>query len=283
MSKKKPAPQTPPESVATALNLPPCGADAHAHLDDKRFDADREEVLARARACGIAHIVNVFTGLEEYTQRRDVFRAHPDVAFTLGIHPCDGLTCTADALAAMRAAFAADARIKAVGEIGLDYYWDDCPRDAQHRAFVQQLELARELGKPVVIHCREAQHDTLELLEGNGMREYPLLWHCFGGDAALAARIIDNGWHISVPGPVTYPANTAQREALCRVPLDRLHIETDCPYLAPQDWRGRRNEPAFTVFTAACVAAARNLPPADLWEQCGKNTARFFGLAPAGA
>ena len=170
-----------------------------------------------------------------------------------------------------------------MGEIGLDYYWDDCPRDAQHRAFVQQLELARELGKPVVIHCREALHDTLELLEGNGMREYPLLWHCFGGDAALAARIIDNGWHISVPGPVTYPANTAQREALCRIPLDRLHIETDCPYLAPQDWRGRRNEPAFTVFTAACVAAARNLPPADLWEQCGKNTARFFGLAPAGA
>ena len=118
-------------------------------------------------------------------------------------------------------------------------------------------------------------------LEARGFAGYPLLWHCFGGGPALARRILKNGWHISVPGPVTYPANAALREALPLIPAERLLLETDSPYLAPAPWRGRRNEPALTVFTARAVAEARGVAPEELWLTCGENARRFFGLDAA--
>ena len=178
-------------------------------------------------------------------------------------------------------AFATEPRLRAVGEIGLDFHWQDCPRELQFKAFAEQLDLARELDVPLVIHCRDAEDDCLMTLEARGFAGYPLLWHCFGGGPALARRILNNGWHISVPGPVTYPANAALREAVALIPADRLLLETDSPYLAPVPWRGRRNEPALTVFTAQTVAEARGVSPEDLWLACGKNARRFFGLEAA--
>ena len=261
--------------------LPPVGVDSHAHLHSEDFDADREDVLARAAACGIARIGNIFLDPLDFDTRKHLFDAHPEVFFVLGIHPCDGQTCTPQALNAMRAAFASEPRLRALGEIGLDFFWDDCPRELQYLAFQQQLDLARELEQPVVIHCRQAEAETLTLLEARGFMGYPLLWHCFGGDAALARRIIRNGWHISIPGPVSYPANTALREALAVIPDDRLLLETDCPYLSPLPWRGKRNEPAFTVFTVRHMAQARGMQPEALWQLCGDNARRFFGLDTA--
>ena len=273
MTAKKSIPADP-----LAFSLPPCGVDSHAHLDDAAFDADREAALARAKAAGITQIGNVFLGPKEFSEHRIFFDAHPEVFFLLGLHPCDGQKCTEENLAAMRDAFATEPRLRAVGEIGLDFYWKDCPKEIQYQAFCDQLHLARAVGLPVVIHCREAEEETLMILEAQGFANYPLLWHCFGKGADMARRIVHNGWHISVPGPVTFKANDSLREAVAVVPADRLLLETDSPYLAPVPWRGKRNEPALTVFTARAVAAARHEDPESLWRICGENARRFFAL-----
>lgn len=275
MSKKKSsAPKTSPLELA----LPHCGVDTHAHLDLNHFGDSIEAALSLAHQAGVSHIGNVFLGSHAYHSNAPLFAAHPEVFFILGIHPCEAQDNNPEELALLKAAFQSDERLCAVGEIGLDYYWKDCPHDVQQQTFIDLLRLARTVERPVVIHSRDAHEDTLSILESQGFAGYPLIWHCFGGDSALAARIVNNGWHISIPGPVTYPANTALREAVRHIPLERLLVETDCPYLAPLQWRGQRNEPAFAVFTAACIAAERQMPPAELWEICGDNARKFFGI-----
>lgn len=273
MSKKNPQRIDP-----LSLALPLGGVDSHAHLDGPEFDSDREAVLARARQVGLTAVCNVFLGPEDLLDRRHLFDGYPEIFFILGIHPCDGQKCTPRALTAMRAAFEQEPRLRAVGEIGLDFYWKDCPKEIQFQAFTDQLDMARELDLPVVIHCREAAVECLMTLEAQGFTGYPLLWHCYGGGPDLARRIVANGWHISIPGPVSYPANVGLREAVAEIPLERLLLETDAPYLAPVPWRGKRNEPAFTVFTARWVAEARRMSPDELWLACGDNARRFFAL-----
>lgn len=150
--------------------------------DDPDFDPDREDVLARARAAGLANVGNVFLGPDDFVARRALFDKHPEVFFLLGIHPCDGRNCTPESLAAMRAAFATEPRLRAVGEIGLDFHWQDCPKELQFKAFTEQLDLARELDAPVVIHCREAEDECLMTLEARGFAGYPLL--CTASGAA---------------------------------------------------------------------------------------------------
>lgn len=263
------------------LPLPFGGVDSHAHLDGPEFDPDREAILARAQAVGLSGIGNVFLSPQAFAKRKPLFADHPEVFFLLGIHPCDGQSCTTACLDAIAAAFAHEPRLRAVGEIGLDFHWDDCPRELQMAAFAAQLDLARSLKKPVVIHCREAEEECLTLLEARGFAGYPLLWHCFGGGPALARRILTNDWYISVPGPVTYASNELLREAVACIPEDRLLLETDAPYLPPVPWRGTRNEPAYTVFTARAMAAARGVTPEALWLGSGRNARRFFGLEDA--
>lgn len=275
MSKKK---NKAPLPEPTSLLLPHTGVESHAHLDTEPFAEDLPQVLDRARAAGIRHMGNVFLGPQAYMQNRHVFADSSDVFFLLGIHPSDADQCNAEALDAMRSAFAADPRLKAVGEIGLDYYWDDHPRELQQQVFRAQLALARQVERPVVIHSRDANDDVIAILEAEGFKDYPLLWHCFGADAALAGRIVENGWHISIPGPVSYPKNETLRDALRVIPHDRLVLETDCPYLTPVPYRGKRNEPAYLVFTAQVVAQELDMPVADLWTLCGTNAMRFFGL-----
>ena len=259
------------------------GADSHAHLDLFEKRANLAEVIARAEACGVSHIGQVFLGPEAYRQGRDAIGAWPGVFFVLGIHPNEAMQCTGQALADMRRALGDDPRLRAVGEIGLDFHWHDCPPVVQEEAFRLQLALARECGRPVVIHSREAAQRTMTVLEEEGFAGRALLWHCFGGDDAipLLDRMLANGWHISVPGPVTYPANTGLREAVARIPHDRILLETDCPYLSPLPWRGKTNEPAFVVFTAQTVADCLGLDVQALWQLCGANTRRFFGLEEA--
>lgn len=259
--------------------LPTGGIDSHAHLDSEIFDKDRGQVIKRALECGVAQIGNVFLSPEEYETKKPYFANFPQVFYLLGIHPCDGQKCTPECLEQITAAFQADDKLRAIGEIGLDYHWDDCPRELQLQAFARQLELAKKLSKPVVIHCREAESDCLTFLEAGGFAHYPLLWHCFGGDSSLARRIIHNGWHISIPGTVTYPANDELRKAVREIPEDKLLLETDCPYLSPVPWRGIRNEPAYIVFTARAVADARMMDAKELWQLTGANARRFFGLA----
>jgi TatD DNase family protein len=274
MSKKKKKNRREPET----LELSCVGVETHAHLDLEDFDEDREELLERARACGVSAIGNVFLGPDAFERNRPLFDAHPEVFFLLGIHPNNTDRCTDDDLERMRAHFKAEPRLLAVGEIGLDFYWDHVPHDVQAEAFVRQLHMARELGKPVVIHSRDAHERTVEILEAEGFRDYPVLWHCFGGDAGFAARVVSNGWMVSVPGPVTFNKNVETQAAVASVPLDRLVLETDCPYLTPEPWRGKRNHPALVVFTAEKVALLKAISVQDLWRITGENARRFFGL-----
>ncbi len=273
MSKKK-APLIPPMD----FSLPLCGVDSHAHLDLKKFDNDRDIVIENAKQCGISHIINIFLSPEAYAERKGYFDAHENIFFSLGIHPSDGLKFNEQTLQAMRQCFINDKRLRAVGEIGLDFYWDHCPKDVQLQIFVEQLNLARELKKPVLIHSREATDATIALLEKEGFVDYPLLWHCFGGNEAELKQIIHHGWYVSIPGAVTYPKNEQLRKAAAAAPLDKLMLETDCPYLAPQEWRGERNEPALSVFTAHCIAKAKNINVAELWQHCGDNARKFFNI-----
>jgi len=277
MSKKSPK-RTPPES----LHLPRVGVETHAHLDSKEFRDDLPQVLARAAASGIAAIGQVFLGPDAYQANQALFDNHPEVFFLLGVHPTDADKFSDATLTAMDAAFASDARIKAMGEIGLDFYWKDVPPETQHRIFRAQLTLARERDLRVVVHSRDAFAETLAVLDDMGFKDRPLLWHCFGGDEAMARELLARGWLLSIPGPVTYSKNVELARAVAAVDMDRLVVETDCPYLTPEPWRGKRNEPALAVFTAARIAQLKGLAVEDAWRRMGRTAAKFFGLELAG-
>ncbi len=281
MSSKKNLP--PPES----LHLPFAGADSHAHLDDPSLLPEVADVLERAAASGVSLIVHMFLLHERYAASRDALVAAAEacsrplrLCFARGLHPEDILHADEEEWERLAYAVEHDPMVRAVGEIGLDYHYEEgyAPHAMQEPWFRRQLRLARKLGKPVVIHSRDAWERTFAVLEEEGMRGWPLLWHCFGGDAGQAERIVGNGWHVAVGGAATYKANEGLREAVRAIPLDRLLLETDCPYLAPMPWRGRRNEPAFTAFTAACLAGVLGMDAAELWTATGRNARRFFGV-----
>ena len=270
MSKKK------ERELPETLGLACVGADSHAHLDDRGYDVGA--VLARARACGVRTVGNVFLGPQAYHAGRALFDRHADVFFLLGVHPHEAVKMTEGDLTAMREAFRADRRLRAVGEIGLDYYYVFSPREAQVYWFRRQLALAQDLDQRVVIHCRDAEDDCLAILDSMGFDGRPLLWHCFGLGPDWARLIVERGWHISVPGPVTYAKSQELREAVKIIPADRLLLETDAPYLSPEPWRGKTNEPALLGFTAREIALLRGEDLHGLWARCGDNARRFFGL-----
>lgn len=273
MSRKK-KPRQEPET----LELPSGGVDTHAHLDLEAFEGRVDETLDRAAACGVSRVGQVFLGPEAYERGRALFANRPEVFFIVGVHPHDAKSWDASVADALRRAAAEDPRVKALGEMGLDHYYDYSTPAEQRAAFSAQLDLARELDRPVVIHSRDALDETFEVLDAAGVPEGRLLWHCFGGDASMAARILERGWMLSVPGSVSWSKMDALREAVADAPLDRLVLETDCPFLAPDPWRGKRNEPAFVGFTARAVARAKGLEPAEVWRAAAANAARFFGL-----
>ncbi|WP_461211458.1 TatD family hydrolase [Desulfocurvus sp. DL9XJH121] len=278
MSKKRKTPRQEPET----LGLPSGGVETHAHLDLENYAEDLDTVLARAAACGVSRIGQVFLGPEAYARGRDLFAGRPGIFFILGAHPHDAGTWDGETREAVARAFAEDSRIKALGEIGLDYHYDYAPHDVQRAVFAEQLDLARELGVPVVIHSREAWDDSFEVLEERGFAGRPLLWHCFGGEERWMRRVVDNGWYLSIPGAVTWKGMDELREAVAAAPLERLVLETDSPFLAPDPWRGKRNEPAFIGFTAQAVAEVRGMASADLWLAAAANAERFFGLQDTG-
>lgn len=269
-----------PAPDPASFNLPLTGVETHAHLNGKYFKDDREETLARAKQAGLARIGQVFMCTEYWMQGRNFFNGHPEVFFLLGVHPNEAKRLDDDELARIRAAVTEDKRIKALGEMGLDYYWKEVPPEVQQNAFRLQIRLAKELDMPIVVHCRDAVEDTINILVDEGCKDYRLLWHCFGGDTDMARRVLDLGWHISIPGIITYPSNTALREAVKHIPLDRLVMETDCPFLPPVPHRGERNEPAYLAFTIQTMAEAKGMDAAELWTSCGRTAVNFFGLDP---
>jgi TatD DNase family protein len=243
--------------------------DTHAHLD---ACADRPRVLvARARAAGVERILTVGTTLDTCRAALAIAEREEGVYAILGIHPHEA--ASAPGMRQLAALFASEKAV-AVGETGLDYFRDYAPAAAQRRLFEQQLELATQLDKPVVVHTRAADDDTLAVLAGF---EGTVVLHCFSSPALLETAL-ERRWYVSFAGNVTFPKAPELREAAKRVPADRLLAETDCPYLAPQPRRGRPNEPAYVVHTLAALAEARGVDQVQLEEQIERNASAAFGL-----
>jgi TatD DNase family protein len=252
--------------------------DTHAHLHDPAFDADRAAVLARARAAGVVAMVTIGTDLATSEAAVALAAAHADVYAAVGIHPHDARTADTETLERL-AGLARRPKVVAIGEIGLDYYRTLAPPDVQRAALVAQLRLARAAGKPVLLHCREAHEDLLDLCAAEGVAAVGGILHCFSGDLASARRGLELGLLVSIAGPVTYPSAGRLAEVVRALPLGALVLETDCPYLPPQPWRGRRNEPAYLPATAARVAELRGMPVAALAAATGQTAAARLGLA----
>jgi len=251
--------------------------DTHAHLHFPEFAGDLDAVLERARAAGVRRMLTI--GTDVATSRAAVALAarEPDVWAAVGIHPHEAAAADGVALAEIER-LAGDARVVAIGETGLDFFRNLAPHDAQERAFRSQLALARRARKPVLVHCREAHEETLALLAAADVREDGGIMHCFSGDLGIARRCLDLGLLISLAGPVTYPKPGALPEVARMIPSDRLVVETDCPYLPPQPYRGKRNEPAYLAITAARIAELRGEPLGDLATRMSENARALFRL-----
>jgi TatD DNase family protein len=245
--------------------------DSHAHLDAADGD-EPAELIARAARAGVRGIVTIGTGLASAERALAIAAAHPGVVAALGIHPHDAAGEDAARLDDLRELLA-DEHAVAVGEIGLDYFRDYAPHDAQQQLFAAQLELAAELGKPVVIHTRAADEDTAALLEPFAGT---VVLHCFSSPRLLQVAL-DRDYYVSFAGNVTYPNASDLRLAATQVPRNRILVETDSPYLAPQPVRGRRNEPAHLVHTLAALAQVRSETAPDLERQIEENAVRVFG------
>lgn len=256
--------------------------DSHCHLAGEEFVADRDAVIARARAAGIERALVILAAEDEaeWTRGHEVAAAWPAVRFAVGVHPHQAHVFAADPAAAARAVAArldASALAVAVGEIGLDYHYDFSPRDVQQAVFRAQLALARERRLPVAIHTREAEPDTLQLIaEAQGQGPVRGVFHCFTGGPAVAERALATGFYLSFAGILTFPRAVELREALRMTPLDRLLVETDAPYLAPVPHRGARNEPAWVAETLAVAARERHLGAAELGAIVRANHDRLF-------
>ena len=253
--------------------------DSHCHLDDAQFQEDREAVLQRAREAGVKYILSIGTGdgppdLEVAVR---VAEQYPFVYATVGVHPNDAPKADANTLPHLERLLGHH-KVKAIGEIGLDYHWG-VSKEAQMPVFVRQLEIAAAARMPVVIHTRDAWDDTLDVLRrhwaGNGL---PCVMHCFTGTAEQARECLDLGFSLAFGGVSTFPKAAEIREAARITPVDRLLLETDAPYLAPVPYRGKRNEPAFVAHTAKVIAEVRGVPAGEIAAMTTRNFERIFSV-----
>ena len=260
--------------------------DSHCHIDGPEYDADRDEVIARARDAGVTTMLNVGTGDPHsgaFERAVELAEKHDEIYAAVGVHPHDAKLF--DDVAGQRLVnlIKGSQRVVAWGEIGLDYHYDHSPRDAQRAVFQRQLRLARELMLPVIIHSREADEDTVSILreELSGYERAGVL-HCFGGSLQMARAAIDLGFCVSFAGNLTFKKAEDLREIARQLPLDRLMVETDCPYLTPVPFRGKRNEPARVVETAACLAMLHGREVSEIARITTGNFSKLFGVPSSG-
>jgi TatD DNase family protein len=256
--------------------------DSHAHIDGPEYDADREAVIERAHSAGVRAILNVGTGdphSGSLERAVEVAEGHDAVFAAVGVHPHDARLFDDKAADRLNSLVRQSSRVVAWGEIGLDYHYDNSPRDTQRNIFRRQLQLAREAKLPVIIHTRDAEEDTIDILRAEWAgANLSGVMHCFSGSAELATRAIELGLSISFSGIVTFKKAHELREIALQVPNDRLLIETDCPYLAPEPHRGKRNEPAFVVEVGRCLAGLKGMDLAKFGALTTRNFARLFKI-----
>jgi TatD DNase family protein len=248
--------------------------DSHAHLNFSQFDADRDAVIARAREAGVVTVLNVGTNLASSRAAVALAEQHDFFYATVGFHPHDAKRVDRTALEELRC-LARHPKVVAIGEIGLDYYRDLSPRPVQRRAFADQLALAAELELPAVVHSREAHDDVVTALRGwtgSGVL------HSYSGGPERLEEVLALGFYVGISGPVTFPKAERLRAVAAQIPLERLLIETDCPYLTPVPHRGRRNEPSYVRHVAEAVARARGVPMDVAAEAATANASRLFDI-----
>ena len=254
--------------------------DSHCHLDPHTYggDAGVDAVIATAKAAGVTHMLTVGAGYGADSARRavEVARRHAGVWASVGVHPHDAAMLD-DALMDELLALAADTNVVAWGECGLDFFYDRSPRDVQRAAFRRQIQVALRLNLPIIMHDRDSAGETLQVLDEEGaFGGAGVLYHCYAGDVDGMWALVERGGMLSIPGTVTYGKSVVTQDVARQVPMDRLLVETDAPFLTPEPLRGRRNEPCHVALTVEFIAALRGVPSEAVAEQCAENAARLF-------
>ncbi|MCX5779718.1 MAG: TatD family hydrolase [Firmicutes bacterium] len=251
--------------------------DTHAHLQDRKMRSDLDNLLQRAAAAGVEKITCVGYDLPSSQEAVNIARKYKQVYAAVGVHPHDARTLTPEMLRKLWE-LARDPRVVAIGEIGLDYYRDLSPRELQKQAFIDQIQLAQEIGKPIIIHDREANQDVMDIIKKYKAGKNGGIMHCYSGNLPLAVEAIKEGFYISFAGPLTYKNARRSHEVAAKLPMDRLLIETDCPYLTPEPLRGKLNEPAHIHYVAEKMAELRGQHPDEIAYLTGRNARAVYRI-----
>jgi TatD DNase family protein len=251
--------------------------DSHAHLDFDRFKNDRDEVIQRAKSNGIINIINVGSNLASSHRSLQLSQQYEMIYAVVGVHPHEAKNLDKKALQVLKDLSKAD-KVVAIGEIGLDFHYDNSPRDKQRDAFRKQLQLAKEINLPVVIHSRDADQDTIKILKEEKMQNHNILLHSYTGGAEMADEALAMGFYFSAGGIVTFNSAQELKNIMQKIPLSRILLETDSPYLAPSPHRGKRNEPMYVKEVGKYIATLKNTTFEKVAETTTQNTKRFFNI-----
>ncbi|WP_416148107.1 TatD family hydrolase [Salipaludibacillus sp. HK11] len=252
--------------------------DTHVHLNVEQFEDDLEEVIARAQEAGVENMVVV--GFDEKTIKKaiNLVETHDFLYAAVGWHPVDAIDLTEEHLNWIEE-LASHPKVVAIGETGLDYHWDKSPKDVQKEAFRKQIHLAKRVNLPIIIHDREAHQDIVDILKEEKAEDVGGIMHCFGGSIEIAQECLKMNFHLSFGGPVTFKNAIRPKEVVKEVPLERLLIETDAPFLAPHPFRGKRNEPGYVKLIAEQIAELREVSYEDIAKQTSLNAKKLFGIS----
>ncbi|MCR2823367.1 TatD family hydrolase [Lederbergia panacisoli] len=251
--------------------------DTHVHLNDDQYAEDMDEVIARAKDAGVEYMVVVGFDRKTIQKALEIIHEHDFIYASVGWHPVDAIDMTEDDLIWLEEV-AAHPKVVALGEMGLDYHWDKSPKDIQKDVFRKQIRLAKKINMPIIIHNRDATQDIIEILREENAEEIGGIMHCFSGSAEVAKQCLDLNFYISLGGPVTFKNAKKPKEVAIQVPLDRLLIETDCPYLAPHPYRGKRNEPSYVRLVAEQIADLKSLSLEEVAQITTANAKKVFGI-----
>lgn len=251
--------------------------DTHAHLNDEQFDLDREEVINRAREANLEHIINIGYDKTTIESTIKMINQYDFIYGAIGFHPNNAHEMNEKDLVWLEE-LTKHPKVLAIGEIGLDYYWDFCPKDVQQQVFRVQIQLAKKLNLPIIIHDRDAHHDICQILREERAVEVGGIMHSFSGSIEMAVECIDMGFYISFSGPLTFKNAKKPKEVVKNIPLDRILIETDSPYLTPEPFRGKRNESAYVKYVAEMIAELRGLTVKEIEQITTANAKRIFNL-----
>lgn len=252
--------------------------DSHAHYDDAQFDEDRMDVLSHLKDAGVAKVVNISNGWDDLLKTLELIKQVPFLYGTVGIHPCKVSELNDERMEQMRD-FCSGDKIVAVGEIGLDYYWMSDPKEVQKEWFIRQLRLAKEVNLPVVIHSRDASQDTVDIMKAEHAGTTGGVIHCYSGSVEMAREYVKMGYFLGIGGVVTFKNSKTLKKVAAEIPLEHIVIETDCPYLAPTPYRGKRNSSAYLPMVVEEIARLRGISPEEVERVTYENAMRLYSIA----